>query len=192
MPNQVAYDDSIFPVTVTATYTYGRFVQGVAVVTFSKQSFVWWGGPVFIDNAALADQAQVADAAPVADEAQVANVAPMALRRPIFPGPQNTVLYTRTVDINSTSQSFNVDIKKDLGLTSRIYENIIAKVDFTEEITKKTVSTSDNIQIVPYAYSFNFDDDGTYGAYAPNTIVNVKLSLAKSDGTPVRLLFLFC
>lgn len=161
VPAQVAYADSTFPVKVTAKYTFGENVVGVAVVKFLQQRYYWF------------------------EPLEIAR--PIGPIGPIFPGPQNTVLYTRTIDINSTSQSFIVDIQNDLGINQATYENIIVTVDFTEKVTQKTVSTSAYIQIVPYSYSIVFTDDGSNGVYAPNTELNVKLSIKKSDGTSVML-----
>lgn len=160
-PSQVAFSDSKFGVKITPEYTYGQIVEGVAVVTFSRVIYRFFGGPIALI------------ARPIG---------------PIFGGPSTTVLYTRTIDINSQSVSFQVDIEKDLGITQATYDNVQVKVDFTEKVTKKVVSANTNIQIVPYAYSISFTDDGTINsAYEPNTELKLKLSIAKSDGTPVKI-----
>lgn len=164
MPSEVAWSDSTFLVVVAAEYTFGEEAVGTAVVTFSRQSYIWWGGPVF--DVAMND---------------------VAMKRPGGPGgQQNTVLYTKTIDIDSEKESFIVDIKNDLGINQPTYDNIVVTVDFTEKVTGKTVSSSKNIQIVPYAYSMVFTDDGANTQFTANTEMRVRLTMKKSDGTLVR------
>lgn len=179
VPSEVPFSDSKFPVTVTAAYTFGENVVGVAVVTFSQQNY-YYGFEVPIVMDAVEPVEGVAE--------------PIFLPGPIFPTPQNIVLYTRTLNINSTSQTFNVDIQKDLGITQGNYENVIVTVEFTEQVTQKTASATANVDIVPYTYSIVFTDDegdSNYYGYLPNSVLNLTLSMAKSDGTPVKLVTKF-
>lgn len=136
-PSKVAMTDGSFPVKVTAEYTFGQSVQGVALVRFTL--WQWYG---------------------------------------------SSVLYERSVNINSASETFEVDIVDDLKLTEIYYDqNVDIEVEFTETITRKTVRGSSSITIVQYPYTAIFTGDDFF---SPNTLYDFKLTLRKFDGTPVR------
>lgn len=147
-PSQVAIADKTFIVKVTAEYTFGQAVAGVAVVKFSRMNYYW--GWWWQDS-----------------------------------GSQTELLYQRSVIINSAAETFEVDIAKDLKITYADGSNINVDVEFTEELTRKTVVASTSLNIVQYAYTAIFTGEQTY---APYTSYSFKLSLRKFDGTSVNII----
>lgn len=142
VPQQASVVDRTFPVKITADYTFGQSVQGVAVVTFSRRSFWWFRG--------RGESAQ---------------------------------LFQRTVNINSASETFDVDIIKDLNIENTFAETIDIDVEFTEELTRKSVQAAATILIVQFSYSAVYTGDPSFSA---DTIYDLKVSLRKFDGRSVN------
>jgi hypothetical protein len=87
------------------------------------------------------------------------------------------------VNINSASETFDVDIKKDLGILDEYWVNVDIEVEFTETLTKKGSKTTASIVIVKFAYDTVFTGEPSF---VPNTLYSFKISLRKFDGTSVR------
>lgn len=100
-------------------------------------------------------------------------------------GSQTELLYQRSVIIDSEAETFEVDIAEDLKILYVDGSNIVIDVEFTEELTRKTVEASTSLNIVQYAYTAIFTGEQTY---APNTSYSFKLSLRKFDGTSVNII----
>ena len=130
---------------ITADYTFGQSVKGVAVVTFTQRRFWWFR----IGNNLGALQ-----------------------------------LFQRTVNINSESVTFDVDIIKDLKIENNFAETIDIDVEFTEELTRKTVQAQASILIVQNSYSVVFTGDPSFIA---NTTYNLKVSLRDFNGRSVSV-----
>lgn len=149
VPSAVAIRESTFPVTVTAQYAFGGVVEGVAVVTFSKNYYGYKGNGQYgliVQN-----------------------------------------LYTRVLNINSTSQTFQVDLRNDLQITQP-YESVNVLVVFTESITRKQVSASRSFYTTQFAYDIVWSDNlFNTQTYSLNDTINVKATLKKQDGTLVRV-----
>ena len=95
------------------------------------------------------------------------------------------VVFQKTVNIKSASETFDVNIKKDLGLSDNEGSTAFdIEVEFTETLTKKSSKVNENFYVVKYSYEGIFT--GEYN-YRPNTLYSFKISLRKFDGTSVRL-----
>ena len=90
-------------------------------------------------------------------------------------------IFTKTISITTTSVTFDVDIGRDLGITSD--EILSVSVVFTEALTGKTSSSSGSISFSQFAYEIVFTGPNTF---TPNANYNYQLSLRKNDGKPVR------
>lgn len=94
--------------------------------------------------------------------------------------------YKRTIEIDSASETIDINILDDLGDFEDTY---YIDVEFTEALSKKKALASSSVTIVQYAYEAVFIGDNTF---APNTLYNFKLALRKFDGTSVIYSRLTC
>lgn len=142
-PEQAAISDSSFYIKITPVYTFGKSVEGDAVVAISSQ-YQWWRGS------------------------------------------QATILYTRTIHIKSGSETIEVRIKDDLGISSGNLNSyyLTISVIFTSTLTKAVTDGTSYISIVPFAYSMVFTGENEF---KPNTNYSVTISLRKFDGRSVSI-----
>lgn len=100
------------------------------------------------------------------------------------------ILYTRSVHIKSGSETIDVRIKEDLGLSnadSQTYYLTIS-VKFTSSLTQAVAEDSSSITIVPFAYELVITGDPFF---KKDTIYTAKLSLRKFDGRSVSVSLIF-
>lgn len=98
------------------------------------------------------------------------------------------VLFVKTIEINSQSETFNVDLAQDLGITQNDNGYIQVSVVFTEEVTGKYVTADASIDIVQYSFEVLFSDNlNTNNYYTANSTIQLKISVRKTDGTLVRV-----
>jgi hypothetical protein len=99
----------------------------------------------------------------------------------------NVVIFQKSVNINAASVTFDVDVKKDLGLSdSDNYVYIDIAVEFTETLTKKVSKVDSNVLVLRYSYEAILT---RAQSFSPYTIYNFSISLRRFDGTPVRKCF---
>jgi hypothetical protein len=159
VPEKVASIDQFFPVKVTAEYTFGESVQGVAVVSFYKTVYSKWndfddyggGGP--------------------------------RRRPPIWGPPKRVLIFQKQVNIDSASEIFDVDLLKDLKVEPQTSENLEIEVVFTEELTRKSVSATSYLSIVPFAYELVLTSLSGDNYFAPNSIFKYQIAMRRNDGT---------
>ena len=72
------------------------------------------------------------------------------------------VIFQRFVNINSASETFDVNIVTDLGLTDVWQETVNIDVEFTETLTKKKAVAADSFSIVRYAYKVISTGESTF------------------------------
>lgn len=96
---------------------------------------------------------------------------------------ETSVVFERSVNINTASETIDVNIEDDLGLSVEFDEHIAIEVEFTETVTKKIAKANANVVIVKYAYSLIFTGEPNF---APNSLYSFKISLRRFDGTSVR------
>ena len=95
----------------------------------------------------------------------------------------------KTIQIDSKTESFIVDFKKDLPLV-QTYDNLAVSVVFTEKVTGKSVEANANINIVQFSYATTITNDLDNNYYfMPNSTINFKITITKSDGTLVRIFY---
>lgn len=179
LPERAAIPDQTFPVTVKALYTFGEAVQGQAIVTF----YVWQYGDIiepmpFEEPMLAVEEAML----PVEEPVRVARQA-MQMDRPWW-GPQvRRNLFSKIVDINSAAETFEVDILKDLQISSEQFVNV--EVVFTESLTKKTAAAIGNIYIAQYAYELLATGSEFYETGVPYAFTVSARRIG--TGTPVSL-----
>lgn len=101
-----------------------------------------------------------------------------------------TILYSRSIHIKQGSETIDVRIKEDLGLSNANSETyyLSINVKFTSTLTKAVAEDSSSITIVPFAYELIITGDPYF---KQNTIYSVKLSLRNFDGRSVSVLSMF-
>lgn len=177
VPARVAIPDISFPTTVEALYTFGEAVEGEAIVTFYK--YEWsWDRPVYIDEPMYMEGPSAVGPVEEPDfvDEPAEGGAKSARSSPYYGwgggwggGSQiKKVLFTKTIQINSNAETFDVSIVGNLGVTSET--NLNVEVVFTEKLTGKTVSAIGNIQIAQYAYELILTGSDNYVAGTPYTL----------------------
>lgn len=147
-------------------------MEGQAVVTFYKYEWSWGGGPVYIDEPVYMEAALPAQEPDFVDEPAEGG-AKSARQADYYGGwggwgggsQIKKILFTKTIQINSNAETFDVSIAGNLGVTSET--NLNVEVVFTEKLTGKSVSAIGNIQIAQYAYELILTGSDSYEAGIP-------------------------
>lgn len=95
-----------------------------------------------------------------------------------------SVVFEKSVNIDSASVTFDVDIVKDLGIQDAHWEYVQVEVVFTENFTKKQAEANAALTVVQFAYEAVFVGEPSFTSNKP---YNFEISLRKFDGTSVRI-----
>lgn len=92
------------------------------------------------------------------------------------------LVYEKQIEINSSSVTFDVDIKNDLEVSQPFYDQFVdVSVEFTDKLTAQLAAAKTKVNIMQYNYQIFFKGASSF---KPGLLYVFKLTVKKFDGSP--------